>query len=211
MYPSEKIGITSFRTTDFGFNGGLFREKEDFIVQEIENDGEILSTDINGGGAMIPENKKDFLIFTLVKKGVSTQDALKTMSRDNHISIKRIGYLGNKDRNAITSQRISLFKGDANIIKKEYGKFFIKDLAYADSGCKIGALYGNRFTIRIRDFIGKKDLDAFLSEVRNGIPNFYGPQHFGASALNIAISKSVIERNFKQAIVDFVFTEATVL
>ena len=93
------------------------------------------------------------------------------------------------------------------MIKKEYGKFFIKDLAYADSGCKIGALYGNRFTIRIRDFIGKNDLDAFLSEVRGGVPNFYGPQHFGASALNIAISKSVIERNFKQAIVDFVFTE----
>ncbi len=207
MYPSEKIGITSFRTTNFDFNGGLFKEKEDFIVQEIENDGEILSTNTNDSGAIIPENKKDFLIFTLIKKGVSTQDALKTISRDNHVGIKRIGYLGNKDRNAITSQRISLFKGDANTLKKGYGRFFIKDLAYADSGCKIGALYGNRFTIRIRDFIGKKDLDAFLSEIRDGMPNFYGPQHFGTSALNIAISKSVVGRNFKQAMIDFAFTE----
>ncbi len=207
MNSPERIGITSFRTSNFYFKGELFREKEDFIVQEIENDGEILTINRNSDTADFSKDKKDFLLFTLVKKGCSTQEALKTISRDNYINIKRLGYLGNKDRNAVTAQRISVFKGDANKLGTEYNGFFLKDLVYSDKGCKIGVLNGNRFTIRIREFAGPKNFDAFLGEVKNGILNFYGPQHFGTSALNIELSKSIIKRDFKQAVIDFLFTE----
>ncbi len=206
MYDTQKIGITAFKTKTPPLNGNIFREKEDFLVQEIEIDNSVLTI----GKEQQPLNqvdKKDFLVFTLVKKGTTTQDALKIISRENHLSIKRLGYLGNKDRNAVTAQRISIFKGDPQRIKTQYNSFYLKDLEYSESGCKIGNLYGNRFTVRIRDVSNAEILDNFLKEAMNGIPNFYGPQHFGTSATNLKISRSIINRDFKQAVYMFLFED----
>lgn len=198
----EKIGISAFKTGDHPFNGQLFSEKEDFVVHEIEADKTVLDTKEGTIDSDIGD-RKDFLVCTLVKKGTSTQEALRIISKENHLSIKRFGYFGNKDKNAVTAQSISVFKGEVSKIKWQYKNFFLKDFRYSDAGCKIGALYGNRFTVRIRNFAGKEELDNFLDEIRSGIPNFYGPQHFGSSALNIDVSKNIIKRDFRNALVDF--------
>ncbi len=204
----QRIGITSFRTNDYGFEGKLFKEKEDFTVLEIESDGKVLDISKPEVDAIQPGEKQDFLVFTLVKKGLSTSEAIKFIAKDNGLSIKRIGYLGNKDRNAVTTQKISIFKFDVNRLKREYPKMFLKDLEYSAVGCKIGELRGNRFRIRIRDFNGKEeDLRSFISQAHEGIPNFYGPQHFGASALNIELSKAIFNSDFKTAIIKFLTEE----
>jgi tRNA pseudouridine13 synthase len=152
-------------------------------------------------------DRKDFLTATLVKEGLSTHEALGILSRENHLALTMFGYLGNKDRNAVTSQRISVFKAAPERIKTSYPKMFLRDLAYSDNQCKIGALKGNHFTIRVRDFNGFERLGGFIEEAKEGIPNFYGPQHFGASGLNIKISESIIRRDFKDAVIKFVFDE----
>ena len=207
MIDPKEIGVLHTITKDRNFDGKLFRYKEDFIVQEIELDGTVLSTDREQYQTQLPKEKKDFLTATLVKEGLSTHEALGLLSRENHLSITRLGYLGNKDRNAITSQRISIFKVTPERIKTSYQKMFLRDLAYGESACKIGALKGNHFTIRIRDFNGFERLGDFVEEIKKGIPNFYGPQHFGASALNIKISESIIKRDFKDAVLKFIFDE----
>jgi tRNA pseudouridine13 synthase len=204
MIHPDTIGITSFKTTDFGLRGELFKEKEDFIVEEIETDGQVLSIKREDKDTTQSFGKKDFLCFTLVKNGLSTSEALKFISKDNNINITRIGYQGNKDRNAITAQRISIFKFDANRLKKEYPRMFLKDFEYSENACKIGGLYGNRFTVKIRNFSGSEEnLRKFIVEASNGIPNFYGPQHFGASALNIELSKAILDADFKTATIKF--------
>lgn len=208
MYEPSKIGVTKLKTNDHSLSGELFREREDFIVEEIELDGNILNTKREEDASTAPPGKKDFLYFTLVKNSLSTHEALKFLSKDNNINIKRIGYLGNKDRNAVTAQRISIFKLDKDRMKKEYPKMFLKDFGYSESPCKIGELYGNRFKIRIRDFNGsEKELGDFIAESSTGLPNFYGPQHFGASALNIVLSKAIIKGDFKAAIISFLTEE----
>lgn len=165
----ENIGIKYFDT--FNLSGKLFEREEDFIVQEIEENGEILSvekTDEN-----IPKDKKDFLTFTLVKRGVSTPEAVKSLSRNLHISFKRIAYNGNKDKRALTSQKMSIFKFDAENLKFSTDRIFIRDLAYSNDPCKIGKLYGNHFTVKVRDFNdNNKDLDKLKEEIIKGIPNF---------------------------------------
>lgn len=206
MQALEKIGITALKTDNQNFSGDIFKDKEDFIVQEIELDKDILSIDKIDSAKELGV-AKGFLWFTLVKKGLSTQEALRIIAKENRLNIKRLGYLGNKDKNAITAQRISVFKGDYRDIKKDYGGFFLKDFVYSEHSCKIGALYGNRFVIKIRDFVGKEKLNTFLEQIKTGIPNFYGPQHFGASALNVEISKDVIARDFRKAIFNFALNE----
>lgn len=207
MLKLENIGILSFKTNDHHFEGDLFKEKEDFEVDEIEIDGKVLSTVRNTEEDSAENEKNVFLVFTLVKRGLSTPDSLRILSKENNLNIKRFGYHGNKDRNAVTAQRISVFKGDDKNLKKEYLQMFLKDFTYNENGCKIGELYGNRFKIKIRNFIGLNNIDDFIKAASTGVPNFYGPQHFGSSGLNIEVSKAILKRDFKSAIAKFLLDE----
>ncbi len=206
------IGIKHLKTKDYGFRGRLFSTDEDFVVEEIESDGESLraSSDSLDVGEQAAETliKGDFLLFTLVKKGISTQEALRVIARATHINIKRFGYLGNKDSRAVTAQRISIFKGRREWFGKEFRNIVLKDFRYAGSGCKIGDLTGNRFTVVIRDFDGRdEDLRAFSEEAAAGLPNFYGPQRFGASALNIRVSRYILQKDFRSAMSALILDE----
>lgn len=193
----ERIGIKNFWV--YGLKGELFKDYEDFIVQEIEEDGAVLSVD-REESKVIPTDKKDYLVFTLVKKGLSSQDAIRLLSKNLKVSFKRIAYNGNKDRNAITSQRMSVFKLSAEKLAEASDKFFFRDISYSDEPCKIGKLRGNRFTVIVENFEDdKKDLEAIKKEVLKGIPNFYGPQRFGTGSLNVDVSRSIISRKFDEA------------
>ncbi|MCW1302006.1 MAG: tRNA pseudouridine(13) synthase TruD, partial [Candidatus Parvarchaeota archaeon] len=146
--------------------------------------------------------RKNFLAFTMVKEGLSTFEAMHILSKMTHTGIKRFGYLGSKDKRALTAQRISVFRGDLQAFRGiSRDDLFLKDFEYTDSGCMIGKLYGNKFTVRIRDFEGDDSgLERFKAEAGRGIPNFYGSQRFGGSALNIEASRCLFKRDFKGAV-----------
>ncbi len=205
----ERIGILAEKDKKFNLKGVLFRENKDFVVEEIMEDGKVLTVEKNDQESNESPERKNFLMFTLVKEGISTFEALNALSKATHTSIKRFGYLGSKDKRALTAQRISVFRGEISSFKG-IGKsnLFLKDFMYSDSGCMIGKLYGNRFTVRIRDFEGSdEDLENFRKEAEKGIPNFYGSQRFGGSALNIDISRQVFKRDFKGAVFTMVLKE----
>ncbi len=205
MVSLEQIGIENFKT--YNLSGKLFEREEDFIVREIGEDGKTLSIDkpINQETA---GEKKDYLLFTLVKRGISTPEAIKLISRRLHISFKRIAYNGNKDKRALTSQRISIFKFAAENLNLDSDRIFFRDVAYSDNPCKIGKLYGNHFTVIVKDFNRNgEDLERIREEISKGVPNFYGPQRFGSSSLNLEVSKNIIKGDFKTAFYDLVFRE----
>lgn len=205
MVSLEQIGILNFQS--YSLKGKLFEREEDFVVQEIEEDGRVLGVERQKEERQ-PGDKKDYLAFTLVKRGMSTPEAVKILSRSLHVSFKRIAYNGNKDKRAITSQRISIFKLDAEKLKVENERAFCTDLEYNSVPCKIGKLYGNRFTVVVREFDrAGGDLERIKREVTEGLPNFYGPQRFGSSSLNIEVSRNIIKRDFKAAFYDLVLRE----
>ncbi|MGC8533819.1 MAG: tRNA pseudouridine(13) synthase TruD [Candidatus Parvarchaeum sp.] len=204
MVSLEQIGIENLKTYDL--KGSLFQREEDFIVQEVEEDGKILSIDRDLQDEL-PKDKDDYLVFTLVKRGISTPEAIKLISRQLHISFKRIACNGNKDKRAITSQRLSIFKFAAEALKLNSDRLFVRDIAYSSQPCKIGKLYGNHFTVIVKDFETNENLEKIKEEISKGIPNFYGPQRFGSSSLNIAVSKSIINQDFKSAFYDLVLKE----
>ena len=205
MVSLEQIGILNFKS--YNLKGKLFEREEDFKVQEIEEDGTVLKLE-REEKSEIPKEKKDYLLFTLVKRGISTPEAIKLIARTLHISFKRIAYNGNKDKRALTSQRISIFKFDAENLSIDSERMFFRDLTYSNDPCKIGKLYGNHFTVIVKEFDASGDeLNKITQDINKGVPNFYGPQRFGSASLNIETSKSILIGDFKSAFYTLVLKE----
>lgn len=197
MVSLEQIGILDFQS--YSLEGKLFEREEDFKVQEIEEDGTVLKLEREEKKETV-EEKKDYLLFTLVKRGISTPEAIKSIARTLHISFKRIAYNGNKDKRALTSQRISIFKLDAEKLNLDSERLYCRDITYSNESCKIGKLYGNHFTVLVKEFDASgTDLDEIMQDIKKGVPNFYGPQRFGSASLNIETSKSILIGDFKSA------------
>jgi len=95
-FPLEReLGIHWYASDAEGIGGRLRTTAEDFIVEEIP-----------------PEKKQTtgpFLICRLTKKNWELQHAIKEIAKRLGISHRRIGFAGTKDRNAITTQWISLY------------------------------------------------------------------------------------------------------
>lgn len=184
-----------FYTKTHGIGGRLRQRIEDFIVEEI------------------PINKKDengeYTIFWLEKFNWDTQQALRAIAKKLHVSAKRFGIAGTKDKRALTKQRVSLWDPKIELLKtleslkikdlKIYGFERGEKLNLGDSG-------GNKFLITIRDISlseegTRKRLNSIFSEVKLGMPNFFGPQRFGeVRVLTHLVGKEILKENFEAAV-----------
>lgn len=170
--------------------GTIKASPKDFIVEEIwgnrvcEIDGSPLDR-IRDRIASTTQNRKEYLHFTLVKENWETIRALNYIRRRIHVSLQRFGIAGMKDRRAITAQRVSLWSGKIEDLRRLIlPDMALKDFEYMDSRITLGTAIGNRFTITIRNITKNTcEVDTILHQFKeklssHGIPNFYGPQRF---------------------------------
>lgn len=158
---------------------------EDFIVKEINN--------IN------IQNNGQCAYYLLKKINYSTIDALQILSKKFKIPLKNIGFAGNKDKNAITEQKISIFRGSKNFENIKLNNIQLKYLGNGKEPISLGDLEGNEFIITIRN-LGDNEIKKIQS-IENKkiiIPNLYGPQRFGKN--NHLAGKAIIKRDFKKAV-----------
>jgi tRNA pseudouridine13 synthase len=142
---------------------------EDFIVNEIIN---------------LKFEPGKYFYYKLTKKNWNTLDIINELQ--TKLKTKDIGYAGIKDRNALTTQYIS-------VIKKIDFKIKDVEFEYLGTGKErifIGALQGNEFIITIRD------LDKQLKAPKDMI-NYFGEQRF--SEKNSLIGKLLVQKKFKEA------------
>jgi tRNA(Glu) U13 pseudouridine synthase TruD len=124
--------------------------------------------------------------------------------------------MSNKDRDAITAQRISFRDVPIEKIQNIHSHhFFLKDVVSGKGIAQKGDLTGNRFTILIRTerhFTETSQFGFFtkhLKEVKDqGFYNFYYlqrfGQEFGTSRINNYIwALSILKGDYKQAVYDF--------
>ena len=158
---------------------------EDFIVKEISS----ANTKENGF----------YAYFLLKKTNYSTVMALEVLSRKLNISLKNLGFAGNKDKNAVTEQKISIFKGNKNIENIKFKNIELKYLGNGKKPISLGDLEGNEFSITIRNLDNKdiKKIKCYERKEAN-VPNLFGPQRFSTN--NHLIGKAIIKKEFKQAI-----------
>src|SRR3989338_10267783 len=85
---------------------GMYKLKqvpEDFIVKEVST-------------IKIEDNGK-YSYFILKKKNYNTLNAIQAVANKLGINIKNIGFAGNKDKNAVTEQAISICNGNEGMEK----------------------------------------------------------------------------------------------
>ena len=88
------LNANTYVTEDKGIGGTIRNRWEDFYVEEIPE--------------MLPDGEGPNIWIWIEKLGRSTLDVLLDISRDLHISRKRTGFAGMKDKNAITRQWICI-------------------------------------------------------------------------------------------------------
>jgi tRNA pseudouridine13 synthase len=107
-----------------------------------------------------------------------------------------IGYAGMKDRHAVTTQRFTVHlpgREAPDVAKLEFADATTQQhLRVVEShrhSRKLprGALAGNRFTLVLRDVVGKREaIEVRLAQIASGgIPNYFGEQRFGRGGSNV--------------------------
>lgn len=179
------IDITSrplpLACTDLPGTGGASKvDPEDFVVEEVP------AYEASGAG--------EHLYLWIEKRGLSTMEVVRLVSKAFGAHERHIGYAGQKDRHAVTRQWISVHtKSDSAPIDDAR----VKVVATSRHGNKLrlGHLKGNRFTLTIRgtspDGLQRaRDVLAHLE--RTGLPNFYGLQRFGRRGDNALLGAAVL-------------------
>jgi tRNA pseudouridine13 synthase len=146
-----------------------------------------------------------YVWFTLKKKNWDMFKALKFIARQLDVSVKRFGYAGTKDKNAVTYQTVSVFSVSIERLKSVSLKDIeLSDFRYADRDIGIGDLEANRFRITIRD-LSKADerriKGAAVRIRKSGVVNFFGYQRFGSGRkITHLVGKYIIKNDLKKAV-----------
>jgi tRNA pseudouridine13 synthase len=169
-YPLElSLGISWYATATEGIGGHIREKAEDFVVEEVPC------------GPWKDAGK--YLVLRLTKRNWEQQRLVKEMAKALGISHRRISWAGTKDRNAVTSQYISIHDLEPDAVERiTLPDVRLEAVGRSDHPIALGELEGNRFTILIRD-CEQSDLAERVDEVVRaaaaGFPNYVGIQRFG--------------------------------
>ena len=184
------------------------QSSDDFIVEEFYDSWqtEISIQDpfnqIPDLSVLEPNDNRSFLACELEKKDIDLFSALRILTQHLHKGIPSIGYAGIKDKKAHTTQRITIFEPDMNLIKTfKHQNIYLKNFRWEKRKIKMGYLEGNRFTVTLRD-IDKKGAIKLATHLRkiNNFANYFGKQRFGSvKGNNVKIGKLLLKRKFADA------------
>ncbi|MDA8611291.1 tRNA pseudouridine(13) synthase TruD [Candidatus Pacebacteria bacterium] len=211
----EKIGIFIDKEDRETADGFIKLWPEDFVVEEINKSGKIVSILSDGGKNKKFDPKSKYSKINLVKCNIGTLEAISDIASRLNIDKKTIRHSGLKDFDAITSQNLSI-KTNSLIdglekIKSDY--FFIKDLEATNRPLSPGELKGNQFTILIRTNLNEKSINGIKKSIsdiqKNGFWNYYYTQRFGNNGRinGHLLGKLFIEEKYEEAFKKFI-TEA---
>ena len=162
--------------------------EEDFNVEEVPLNVELHKKQ---------EKEDEYAYFLLEKKGWDTPRLVDEVSRRLRINRKTIGYAGNKDKKAVTKQRISIPIYAVNSIN-DVERLDIKGcklefIGYSRERITLGDLKGNKFVITVRQLDGEKEIN--LGKIKN----YFGEQRFGRDGINIILGRAIVKNDFLKA------------
>jgi tRNA pseudouridine13 synthase len=166
-----------------GIGGVIKQRAEDFRVEEVPLRG--------------PTGKGKYLWFRLTKRGLPTPAAAKRVAKYMGVSPEMVGFAGLKDSLAVANQWMSV-GGDPDprrLAKFRDQQLSVDDIHPSSRPIQVGDLAGNRFIVRVRKAqAGRPDqADAILQMLaRRGVPNYFGPQRFGARGDNSRLGEALL-------------------
>ena len=130
-------------------------------------------------------------IYLYVEKiGLPTSQLVRIIAKHFGVDERSVGYAGMKDKHAVTRQVISVHtpgKTAEDFPSIDHERIAVLWADQHTNKLRLGHLKGNRFSIRIREVDPLRVIDAkrILTKLAaTGIPNYFGPQRFGARANN---------------------------
>jgi tRNA pseudouridine13 synthase len=170
-------------TRDLPGTGGLFKASpEDFIVDELP--------------AYAPSGEGTHTFVRIEKRGLTTAEAVTRMARALEVRPDEIGVAGQKDRQALTRQWISMPGVDpARALAVTVEGVRVLEAVRHGHKLRTGHLLGNRFVLTVRGVgpDGEARARAVLEQlVRTGLPNYFGSQRFGARGDNAVRGKALL-------------------
>ncbi len=204
----EKMGMLYYCTITDGIEGNLRVTANDFQVEEILPDGRKIP--IDDPSFSLGENQPGlFTEFILIKKDIESHNALYKISSSLNRELSDINVAGTKDKIAYTAQKATIWRvPPEQLIKLELPGIEIRSPRTTIYQTYLGNLYGNHFTIKIREINSDKEevfnkINKIHQEIIefNGIPNYFGHQRFGTHRpISHIIGKHLLLGEIKEAI-----------
>ncbi|KAG6773358.1 hypothetical protein POTOM_020629 [Populus tomentosa] len=141
------------------------------------------------GSSNWPEPLGKFLRFHLYKENKDTQEALGIIGKMLGIQSKSFGFAGTKDKRAVSTQRVTVFKQQASRLAALNDRLIgikVGDFCHVKEGLLLGKLLGNRFTVTLRGVIADSEdtIKAAADSLgRHGFINYFGLQRFGTGSV----------------------------
>jgi tRNA pseudouridine13 synthase len=173
-----------------------------------------------GGKPTWAERGGNFLHFSLFKENKDTMEVVAFLAKQLKTKPRDFQFAGTKDRRAVTVQRVSAYRLDAERVaslNRMLRGSQVGDFSYQPQGLELGDLKGNEFVITLRECqfpsIGinysmpervamAKTLitNALTSLHTHGFTNYYGLQRFGTySTRTDTIGLALLQGNFQLA------------
>lgn len=145
----------------------------------------------------------EHIVLKIEKRGITTEEVIKSLSGLIHKSTKFISYAGLKDRQAVATQWLSIHAPGEEIPGIEHFSapgWRVLECTRHHKKLRPGFLTGNQFVVRLRELTHAEDLLSRIEQIKQfGVPNYFGEQRFGREAGNLLKAEEllVLERKVK--------------
>ena len=139
----------------------------------------------------------EHLILHVRKKNLSTWEMVDIICNSMGVQAKEIGTAGLKDKNALTTQYISVPARIEEALENfDHPQIKILSQVRHNNKIRTGHLKGNRFFIRLKKVlpVAAQKLDQAINHiVTDGMPNYFGYQRFGNDGDNYKLGQEIVE------------------
>ncbi|HAT6808460.1 TPA: tRNA pseudouridine(13) synthase TruD [Legionella pneumophila] len=143
----------------------------------------------------------EHIVLKIEKKGLTTEQVIKSLASLINKPIKLISYAGLKDKQALTTQWLSIHApGEVieGIETLEAPGWKILECTRHNKKLRPGFLSGNHFTITLRNVSNETDLIHRIEQIKlKGVPNYFGEQRFGRDGGNLIKAEEILVQGRK--------------
>ncbi|HAU0829601.1 TPA: tRNA pseudouridine(13) synthase TruD [Legionella pneumophila] len=143
----------------------------------------------------------EHIVLKIEKRGLTTEEVVKSLARLINKPVKLISHAGLKDKQALTTQWLSVHApGEIidGIETLEAPGWRILECTRHNKKIKPGFLSGNHFIITLRNVSDESDLIHRIEQIKfKGVPNYFGEQRFGRDGGNLIKAEEILVQGRK--------------
>ncbi|WP_298627037.1 tRNA pseudouridine(13) synthase TruD [uncultured Legionella sp.] len=143
----------------------------------------------------------EHIVLQIEKRGMTTEEVVKSLGRLINKPAKLISYAGLKDRQALTTQWLSIHApGEVidGIDTLEAPGWRVLTSTRHHKKLRPGYLTGNQFVMRLREVSDEEDLIKRIEHIKvSGVPNYFGEQRFGRECGNLVKAEELLVQGRK--------------